>query len=306
MSRTGDPAGPNPGAAGKVCETDLGEGSAEVVREIARMRSLVREAGASGRRVGFVPTLGALHAGHGSLVRRAAAECETVAVSIFVNPRQFGPTEDFSRYPRPFAEDRGLLESLGVRWIFAPSVECIYPPGDATEVRVGGPALGHEGRLRPGHFAGVATVLAKLFAAVPADRAYFGEKDWQQTVVVRRLVADLFLPIDIVVCPVIREPDGLAMSSRNAYLTPEERKRAVAIHASLEEGLRRWREGEPARALERMQAEWLASRGVAVDYWSIVDPDTLEPSQDGGAARMLVAGRVGGTRLIDTLGLPGR
>jgi pantoate--beta-alanine ligase len=296
---------PAVGGGGLRCE-DHRRDAPEIVREISRMRRIVAEAGGSGRRVGFVPTLGALHAGHGSLVGRAAAECDEVVVSIFVNPRQFGPAEDFNRYPRPFDADRRLLGSLAARWLFAPSVDAVYPPGDATEVRVGGPALSFEGRLRPGHFDGVATVLAKLFAAVPADRAYFGEKDWQQTVVVRRLVADLFLPIEIVICPVVREPDGLAMSSRNAYLAPDERIRAAAIHASLLEGLRRWRTGEPAAAIERIQSEWLAGRGVAVDYWSIVEPLTLGPPRDGEEARILVAGRVGGTRLIDTLPLPAR
>lgn len=280
--------------------------STQIVRQIERMRQAVWEARSGGRSVGFVPTLGALHDGHGSLVRRAARECNDVAVSIFVNPRQFGPAEDFERYPRPFDEDRRLLEALGVRWIFAPVVDDMYAPADATRVHVGGPALGFEGGLRPGHFDGVATIVVKLFAAVPGDRAYFGEKDWQQTLVVRRLVSDLFLPIEIVICPIVREADGLAMSSRNAYLSPDERRRAAAIYESLQDGRRRWLAGEEASTLERLQADWLSREGVTVDYWSIIDPESLGPAREGAPARILVAGRVGGTRLIDTLELSSR
>ena len=181
----------------------------EPVTDPLRMRSLVLEARAAGRRVGFVPTMGALHAGHASLVERAARECNDVAVSIFINPTQFGPQEDFTRYPRTRAADCALLEPIGTRWIYAPEVSAVYPPGDATRIVVGGPALRFEGALRPGHFDGVATVVCRLLQAVPATTAYFGAKDWQQTLVVRRMVTDLGLPVEIVVCPTVREADGL-------------------------------------------------------------------------------------------------
>jgi pantoate--beta-alanine ligase len=190
-----------------------------VIGDPAAVREAVLAARATGRRVGFVPTMGALHAGHASLVERAARECDDVAVSIFVNPTQFAPGEDFDRYPRSLAADLAILEPLGVRWVFAPEPAAVYPPGDATRIVVDGPATGFEGAIRPGHFAGVATVVCRLFLAVPADAAYFGAKDWQQTLVVKRMVRDLGLPIAIEVCPTVREPDGLAMSSRNAYLS---------------------------------------------------------------------------------------
>ena len=204
----------------------------QIVREPARMRAVVQAARAAGRRVGFVPTMGALHAGHASLAAQARQACDDVAVSIFVNPTQFAPHEDFDRYPRSFDADCALLERQGATWVFAPTVEAMYPPDCATRIVVGGPALLFEGAMRPGHFDGVATVVHRLFQAVPADAAFFGAKDWQQTVVVRRMVEDLSLPIEIVVCPTVREPDGLAMSSRNAYLSPDDRRRAVARFTS--------------------------------------------------------------------------
>jgi len=280
---------------------------AEIVADPAWMRRTILDARAAGRRVGFVPTMGALHAGHGSLAARAVEECDDVVVSIFVNPTQFGPGEDFDRYPRSLDADCRLLEERGVRWVFAPDAAAIYPPGNATRIVVDGPSRRFEGEVRPGHFSGVATVVCRLLLAVPADVAYFGAKDWQQTVVVRRMVRDLGLPVDVVVCPTVREPDGLAMSSRNAYLSPGERARAVALHESLEAAARLWAAAADVAAIERSMHDVLVSRGVAVDYAAVVDPDTLEPPADPTAAAVaLIAGSVGSTRLIDNRPLPAR
>jgi len=272
----------------------------QIVHDPDRMRALVVEARAAGRRVGFVPTMGALHAGHASLVTRAARECDDVAVSIFVNPTQFGPQEDFARYPRTLDADTALLAPLGVRWIYVPEVSSVYPPGDATRIVVSGPAVRFEGERRPGHFDGVATVVCRLFLTVPADAAYFGAKDWQQTLVVRRMVSDLGLPIEIVVCPTVREADGLAMSSRNAYLSAADRGRAVAISKSLRQAEQLWTEGAAPAVIEKTMREMLESHGVVVEYAALADPESLEPlAADAPRAVALVAGRLGSTRLID-------
>jgi len=279
----------------------------QVVHDPDHMRALVDEARAAGQRVGFVPTMGALHAGHASLVTQAVHECDLVVVSIFVNPTQFGPQEDFVRYPRTLAADTALLAAHGVRWIYAPEVSDVYPPGDATRIIVGGPAMRFEGERRPGHFDGVATVVCKLFLAVPAHTAYFGAKDWQQTLVVKRLVRDLGLPIRIVVCPTMREPDGLAMSSRNAYLSAADRPRAVALSESLRRAKQLWSDGIDAAAIEQAMRETLTAHGVAIDYAALADPESLEPvSHDAVRAVALVAGRLGSTRLIDNMELPDR
>jgi len=279
----------------------------EPVSDPLRMRSLVLEARAAGRRVGFVPTMGALHAGHASLVERAARECNDVAVSIFINPTQFGPQEDFARYPRTRAADRALLEPIGTRWIYAPEVSAVYPPGDATRIVVGGPALRFEGALRPGHFDGVATVVCRLLQAVPATTAYFGAKDWQQTLVVKRMVTDLGLPVEIVVCPTVREADGLAMSSRNAYLASAERHQAVALFDSLTVAEQLWSAGAGTTVIEQAMRETMRAGGIVVDYAAVADPETLEPLADGAErAVALVAGRLGATRLIDNIVLPCR
>lgn len=291
-----------------------------LVTEPAQIRALIGAARERGRRIGFVPTMGALHEGHASLAAAAAAECDDVAVSIFVNPTQFGPHEDFHRYPRALEADCRLLAAQGVRWVFAPTVEAMYPPGHATRIVVDGPALPFEGALRPGHFSGVATVVQRLFALVPADRAYFGAKDWQQTVVVRRMVADLGLPVAIVVLPTVREADGLAMSSRNAYLSADERRRAVGLHAALVEAVAAWSAGTAVDDIEVLMRRTIEAHGIAVDYASIVDPESLAPLAPAGpgggvpgaelpGARVpnaglheavaLVAGRLGRTRLID-------
>ncbi|NCA10564.1 pantoate--beta-alanine ligase [bacterium] len=279
----------------------------EVEGSPERMTAAVQAARAAGRRVGFVPTMGALHAGHASLVEAAAATCDDVVVSIFVNPTQFGPREDFTRYPRPLAADLALLESLGARWAFTPSVDGIYPAGQGERVAVDGPAGPFEGAIRPGHFAGVATVVKRLFEIVPADVAFFGAKDWQQTRVIARLVHDRAIPIELVVCPTVREPDGLALSSRNAYLTPADRVRAVALHAGLAAAEACWTAGGPVAAAEAALRRPLEARGIPCDYAAIVDPESLAPLADPcGPAIALVAGRLGSTRLIDNRHLPRR
>ena len=272
----------------------------------AAMREAVSAARAAGRRVGFVPTMGALHAGHVSLVERAARECDDVAVSIFVNPTQFGPGEDFARYPRTLDADLALLAPHGVRWVYAPEVAAVYPPDDATRIVVDGPALGFEGAIRPGHFSGVATVVCRLFLAVPADVAYFGAKDWQQTLVVKRMARDLGLPVEIVVCPTVREADGLAMSSRNAYLSPAERPRAAALFASLAQAAEAWARGVDVAAIEAAMRAPLVAAGVAIDYATVVDAESLQAPRAGRLAVALVAGRLGTTRLIDNRELPPR
>ena len=252
--------------------------------------------------VGLVPTMGALHAGHLSLVQRAREECATVVMSIFVNPTQFGPQEDLSRYPRPLERDLQLAREAGVDLVFNPPVEEMYPSGFSTHIEVGGPALRWEGERRPGHFRGVATVVAKLFAIVTPQRAYFGQKDFQQLAVVRRMVNHLNLPVDVIGCPTIREADGLALSSRNVYLSGENRPFATALHNALAEGRRRIdsgeRDGEAVRgAMERVL---LDTPGVSVEYAAVVDPQTLEPlTRIEGPAHGLIAARLGPVRLID-------
>ena len=272
----------------------------------AAMREAVSASRAAGRRVGFVPTMGALHAGHVSLVERAARECDDVAVSVFVNPTQFGPGEDYARYPRTLDADTALLAPHGVRWVYAPEAAAVYPPDDATRIVVEGPALGFEGAIRPGHFTGVATVVCRLLLAVPADVAYFGAKDWQQTLVVKRMARDLGLPVEIVVCPTVREADGLAMSSRNAYLSPAERPRAAALFASLAQAAEAWARGVDVAAIEAAMRAPLVAAGVAIDYATVVDAESLQAPRAGQPAVALVAGRLGTTRLIDNRELPPR
>jgi len=274
-------------------------GPTSTVADPATMREEVLAARAAGRRVGFVPTMGALHAGHASLVEAARAECDDVAVSIFVNPAQFGPGEDFDRYPRPLGEDLALLQRLAVRWVFVPEQPALYPPGAATRVVVAGPAERFEGALRPGHFAGVATVVCRLLQAVPAENAYFGAKDWQQTRVVERMVRDLGLPVAVRVCPTVREPDGLALSSRNAYLSAVQRRQATALVESLRQAEAMWREGAAVAAIEAAMRGHLEGRGVAAEYAALADADSLGPPRHGQPVVALVAARVGSTRLID-------
>ena len=254
--------------------------------------------------LGLVPTLGFLHAGHLSLVERARAENPAVAASIFVNPTQFGPKEDLARYPRDLPRDLGLLEAAGVDLVFAPDAEEMYPPGFDLSIEIGGVTEVLEGAVRPGHFAGVATVVAKLFNIVQPTRAYFGQKDAQQSVVIRKLVRDLDLPVEVIVAPTVREADGLALSSRNSYLTPEQRAAAPAIYRALSEARRRFdageRHGETLR--EALRQTIAAEPLMQIDYVSVADPLTLrELATVEHQALASMAVRLGTTRLIDNL-----
>jgi pantoate--beta-alanine ligase len=257
-----------------------------------------------GKRLGLVPTMGALHEGHLSLMRAARAACDVVAASIFVNPTQFGPKEDLATYPRSFERDCELLERERVQLVFAPSVEEMYPAGAVTWVTVEELSGKLDGRSRPGHFRGVTTVVSKLFHILEPDKAFFGQKDAAQVAVIRRMVRDLNLPVEIVVCPIVREADGLAMSSRNAYLSSEERKRALVLHRSLVsvEQMVGAGEQDSARLVAAGRAEFSREPGVRLDYFEIVNPDTLEPVEDvSGGALVAVAAYVGATRLIDNV-----
>ena len=268
---------------------------------IAVLRDFTRS---TRRPLGLVPTMGALHAGHLALVAAAQAECATVVATIFVNPTQFGPAEDLARYPRPLAEDLAALEAAGVTAAFVPSVEEMFPEGAATTVHVGGPALPLEGEARPGHFDGVATVVAKLLSQAGPDRAYFGQKDAQQLAVVRRLAADLDIPVSIVAVPTVREDDGLAVSSRNAYLSANQREAAPALYRALAATRDRFRAGAQERAeLEAGCRALLAREPLidAVDYVAAVQPDTIEPWAGGGPAMLAAAVRMGEVRLIDNV-----
>jgi pantoate--beta-alanine ligase len=269
---------------------------ATTVDEVRRWR---REARGS---VGLVPTMGALHAGHLSLVEAARRENDRVAVTLFVNPTQFGPHEDYARYPRDLARDAALLAPAGADLLFAPPAEEMYPPGTETTVDVGPVAVPLEGERRPGHFRGVATVVLKLLGIATPARAYFGEKDAQQLAVIRRLVADLNVPVEVRACPIVREADGLALSSRNAYLSPEDRRAATVLFRALEAGEALWRAGErDAGALRRAMARHLAGEPRArVDYVSVADPSTFrEVETASGPLYLLLAAFFGEARLID-------
>ena len=272
-----------------------------VFRLVSDVRAF--RAASAGASIGFVPTMGALHEGHASLIERAAREHELAVVSIFVNPTQFGPHEDFAAYPRDESADLEICSRLGTAMVFAPSVDEMYPPGDATRVEPGPIAERLEGAARPGHFAGVATVLTKLFSIVRPDAAYFGQKDFQQLRVVQRLSRDLRLGVRVVGCPIVRERDGLAMSSRNRYLSADDRQRAVALSRALRDAKDDWSRGErdPARLRERVQRAAVAP-GVALEYVSVADPLTLEElAQPAERAVISLAARVGRTRLIDNM-----
>jgi pantoate--beta-alanine ligase len=258
------------------------------------------------RHVAFVPTMGALHEGHLTLVREArrrVGERGVVAVSIFVNPTQFGPNEDFSRYPRELETDLARCRSVGVDVVFAPEPGAVYPDGEQTRVRVGALAEPLCGRFRPGHFAGVATVVAKLFALVGRSTAVFGRKDYQQLQIIRRMASDLFLPIDVVGVATVRESDGLAMSSRNRYLAPADRQRALAIPTALGAAIRRANTGDRDFAAIRAAAEQAIRPHVdSIDYVDVRDADTLaEPAANASRVVLAVAVRIGGTRLIDNV-----
>ena len=256
------------------------------------------------RPVGLIPTMGFLHEGHLSLVRRAREECSTVVVSIFVNPTQFGPSEDLATYPRDLTRDLALLEAAGADLVWTPTVDVMYPPGFQTFVEVEGVSDGLEGERRPGHFRGVATVVAKLFAAVQPQRAYFGQKDAQQAVVISQMARDLSFPVEVVICPTVREPDGLAMSSRNAYLNREERAAATVLHRALTAARMSFDSGSrEAETLRQTMASLIDSEPLArLQYVSCADPLTLQ-ELDGPVQRALLsmAVFVGKTRLIDNL-----
>ncbi len=276
----------------------------ETIYTVDWMKQVSRQARAAGSVIGFVPTMGALHEGHLALVRAAQQQCRPVIVSIFINPKQFGPREDFARYPRKMESDSAMLESLGVPYLFAPAPGEIYPDGFCTTVSVAGLSERLEGASRPGHFRGVTTVVLKLFEIVQPQFAYFGRKDAQQARIIRQMARDLNLDTEIIVCPILREPDGLALSSRNAFLSAEERRAAAVLHRALDAARREILSGERdavrllAVARKVLEAEPLAS----VDYLEIVDAETFEPvTRLRRSCLILAAAFLGRTRLIDNL-----
>jgi pantoate--beta-alanine ligase len=281
----------------------MARSSPRVVRSPLEIRAACDEARHGGARIGFVPTMGALHAGHLALVAEARRRAEVVVASIFVNPTQFGPSEDYARYPRDLDGDVEKLATAGVDIVFAPAREDMYAPGDDTRVHVGALTATLDGVHRPGHFDGVATVVAKLFAAIGPCAAVFGRKDYQQLLVVRRMTRDLLIPSSIVGHPIVRETDGLALSSRNAYLSAEERLRALAIVQGLDVAARHFARGErDARALEQFAREPIQKAATSIDYVETRDADTLAPlALVEARAVLLVACRVGSTRLIDNI-----
>jgi pantoate--beta-alanine ligase len=274
----------------------------EIVRTVPWMKQLMRSARAEGRIVGLVPTMGALHEGHLSLICEAQKQCSPVVVSIFVNPKQFGPNEDVQKYPRTTDQDRAQLEKLAIDYLFAPGAEEMYPAGFSTGVMVEGISGRLEGRSRPGHFRGVATVVLKLFEIMQPHFAFFGRKDAQQVAVIRRMTRDLNLDAEIVVCPIVRDTDGLALSSRNAYLNVEERRAAAILSRSLAAAQKRVEAGErdPTELLTEVCATIAREPGVKLDYAEIADAETFEPAMAlRKPSYILLAASVGTTRLID-------
>ena len=276
----------------------------KVIRDPEEMAQASAQWRRRGFSVGFVPTMGALHEGHRSLIQRARRECDRVAVSIFVNPLQFGPNEDYTRYPRPFYQDRRICESAWVDTLYRPSPEDMYPEGFGTSVEVSGLSDKLDGQFRPGHFKGVATVVLKLFEHVRPDKAYFGEKDFQQLTVIRKMADDLDLPVEVVGCPTVRERDGLALSSRNAYLSASERSQAPKLHQGLQAGaeaaLRR--RAKPQDVVRRARRKIQSIPDVSVDYVRLVHEETLDDAERlRGRLRLLAAVRLGRTRLIDNI-----
>jgi pantoate--beta-alanine ligase len=279
----------------------------EVHETIADLRAALETARRSAKTVGLVPTMGALHAGHASLVARAATDCDVVVVTVFVNPLQFGANEDLGAYPRSLAADIFLADENGAAHVFAPTTEEMYGAGTATTVSVRGPLTEVlEGGSRPTHFDGVATVVAKLFSIVGPCTAYFGEKDFQQLAVVRRMASDLSLPVEVLGCPTVRDADGLALSSRNAYLEPDERRVAPTLHRALAAGADCVRSGEtrPDAVLDVMRSAIASEPLFQLDYVAVVDPSTFAtPDPLSGELRLLAAARLGKARLIDNLGV---
>jgi pantoate--beta-alanine ligase len=274
----------------------------ETIHTVRWMKEVATESLVNERPLGLVPTMGALHEGHFSLVREAKRKCSPVVVSIFVNPKQFGPAEDLKKYPRTFESDREALANLGVDFLFAPSTEEMYPAGFSTTVTVKGPGDRWEGRARPGHFDGVATVVLKLFELVRPQVAFFGRKDAQQARVIQQMVTDLNLDPQIDLCPIVRESDGLALSSRNVYLSADDRRAATAISRSLAACKEKIEDGERdvAQLLVTMRGKLESERRLSVDYADIVDVNTFEPVRAlCGNCYALIAAKVGATRLID-------
>jgi pantoate--beta-alanine ligase len=274
------------------------------IETIAEMKAVCRNVRRDGRTLGFVPTMGALHEGHLSLVRASKTRCDVSAVSIFVNPLQFGPSEDLAKYPRTLERDTKLLDELGVDLLFVPGAEEMYPQGAKTYVLVEELSEKLDGASRPGHFRGVATVVAKLFEIIRPDFAFFGQKDAAQVAVLRKMARDLNLDIELVVCPIVREPDGLAMSSRNAYLTPDQRQQALVLHRSLTKVKAAVEAGErdAAKVIEIGRRIIAAEPGARLDYFAIVNPDTLDPVTEIYPGTLIaVAAWVGTTRLIDNI-----
>ena len=273
----------------------------QTIRQLSDLRDAVSGFRSAGERIAFVPTMGALHAGHMALVAQAKLAGQRVVVSIFVNPKQFGPNEDLARYPRKELADSRMLAEAGVDLLWMPPVEVMYPEGHATNISVAGVSEPLDGAARPGHFDGVATVVAKLFNQVKPDVALFGEKDFQQLAVIRRMVADLDFAIDVRGVPTQRDDDGLALSSRNAYLAPEDRGAAVALPRALGVAVRAIEKGDdPAAALVTARAS-LEAAGFEVDYVELVDADSLGAPVAGQPRRLLAAARIAGTRLIDNV-----
>lgn len=276
----------------------------QVVKTVREVRTWMKLAREEGKTIGFVPTMGYFHEGHLNLMRRAKAECDLCVVSLFVNPTQFGPSEDFRQYPRDLTRDAAMAESVGVDLLFAPEVEEIYPQGFQTWVEVTGVTQRLEGAARPRHFRGVTTICTKLFNIVQADRAYFGRKDYQQLKVIQRMVKDLNIPIEIVPCETTREPDGLAMSSRNVYLNPEERQAATVLYRALCAGRDAILNGERDGAkVQKLIEQVIATEPlVKSEYVDVADAETLEPLQElKGEVLLSLAARVGIARLIDNV-----
>ncbi len=276
----------------------------QIITTISEMRSLAESLRKQGRTIGFVPTMGFLHAGHLSLLRRARQECDTVVVSIFVNPTQFGPNEDFERYPRDEKGDRGKCESVGVDILFTPTAAEMYPDKPTVFVTVDGISDILEGAIRPGHFRGVATVVAKLFHIVKPHKAFFGQKDYQQCAVIKRMVKGLNIDVEIVALPTVREQDGLAMSSRNSYLNSDERRASAVIYRALTSAERLARAGakDPGKLKNTMQAVLREEPGIEIDYIEIADPESFTPLPSlVKAFVILIAARIGRTRLIDNI-----
>ncbi|MBR0644608.1 pantoate--beta-alanine ligase [Plastoroseomonas hellenica] len=271
-----------------------------IVRDLPALRAATKTMRRAGERVALVPTMGALHAGHLALVEAARREADRVITSIFVNPLQFGPNEDFSKYPRTEEADLTALEAAGCDIAWLPTVEVMYPPGAATVIEVAGPTEGFEGVARPGHFRGVATVCCKLFSQTEADVAVFGEKDWQQLQVIRRMVADLDLPLGILGHPIVRDANGLALSSRNRYLSPAERAKAAMLPEAMREAANAMLHGAAIESALDAARDGLNAAGFDVNYLALVEPETLRPT-DALPARMIAAAKLGPVRLLDNM-----